>query len=121
LEPGGEDGEYIGYEYDDLIDWIRETGAESWPSLYECDRWLDREDRAILENGHCFIGASEYCGFVSVWIVPKESDGWGRADTSGLAAAWIERIAPRFRELFGEYEREGVMSNGCGVYRKVKA
>ena len=104
-----------------FIDDIQEQCKAAWPSLTDCSKWLDREDHAILENGHCYIGVSEYCGLAAIWIVPKACEYYYSDDknTEGLAARWIDRIRPKFEKLFGELAHLGTMSNGCGVYRKI--
>jgi len=63
-----------GLEWEYFIDELTSGFQKAFPSLKECDQWLDREDHAILENGHVWIGVSEYEGTVSVWCVPKGYD-----------------------------------------------
>ena len=94
----------------EFVDDIRREARQRWPSMTACDVWLDREDHAILENTHAYIGVSEYCGIASVWLVSK-----GEA----LADAWCDKICNKFRELFKEYELIAVASNGEALFDRV--
>ena len=93
-----------------FVDSIKEDAMNKWASMSECNKWVDREDRAILENNFAYIGVSEYCGLASVWLLPKDE---------ALAANWCKRIAKNFEKMFGEYVKVASMSNGEGVYQKV--
>ncbi len=110
-------------EFNDFVDMIRYEANRQWKSLVECDRFLDREDRAIMENDFCYIGVSEYCGLAAIWLKSKGDelrDEWYSDSQSlaNLADAWCARIEKKFHALFGEYVKTGTMSNGCGVYEK---
>lgn len=70
-------------EFTDAVDDLRELAQSNYPSLRACNRWVSREDRAILENGFGYITVSEYNGIVAVSVVPK---------AAGLAEAWCRRI-----------------------------
>lgn len=103
-------------EFDCLVEWVKDASKAAWPSLYDCDGWLDREDHVLLANGHCFIGVSEYCGMVAVWLAPKEN--YSHTDTPELAGAWCRLIAPRFERMFAQYRKVATFSNGEAVYAK---
>lgn len=94
----------------------------AFPSLVECNKWIGREDRALLENGHAFIGVSEYCGLVSVWCVPKE-DLYG--NDSALAQRWAESIEAKAAKILAEFSdplvKVATLSNGEALYQRVKA
>ena len=55
-------------EWEDFLEEIQDRVMMNWPSFNPCDKWLDREDHAILQNDHCFVGVSEYCGLASIWV-----------------------------------------------------
>lgn len=101
---------------------LRAAFKRAFPSLYDCDEWLGREDHAVLENSHAYIGVSEYCGLVSVWCVPKE--GY-YGERQPLALAWAEAIEGKAsRILDGIADRlykVGTFSNGESVYARVNA
>lgn len=116
------------FDYDDIVDIdefearddfeffvedIRESVKSEWPSFYEEDGWIDREDRILLANGHAYVGVSEYCGLASIWLVPRESEH------EELSAAWCASIENKFKKLFGELVKVGSFSNGESVYKKV--
>lgn len=106
-------------DFNFLVDWIRETAKSAWPSMQDCDEWLGREDHAILSNDLAYIGVSEYCGLVSIWLVDRADryDGYGDSIHT-LCAPWCSQITPRFYELFGEYRKIGTASNGESFYEK---
>ena len=94
-------------------------GRNPFPSLQESGHWVGREDRAILENEHAYIGVSEYCGLVSLWCVPKES---GYGELIDLAAHWCVQIEKRVRALALRawpglvLDRIGGFSNGEAIF-----
>ena len=102
------------FEWEDLVEDIRESCKSAWPSLEDCDEFLDREDHAILENRLVYIGVSEYNGLVSIWIVPKNFDGYD--DYEPLAHRWIGQISDEFDRMFGQLVYKGRFSNGEAVF-----
>ena len=52
--------------WQEFIEDLRTGARELWPSLEDCDRWLDREDHAVLSNIHAYVGVSEYGGLGAV-------------------------------------------------------
>lgn len=113
-----------GIEDSDDFSWhlesMQEEGERRFPSMSKCDKWLGREDHAVLENNLAYIGVSEYCGLVSVWVVPK-TDCYG--NDNGLAINWASRInLGPLAECFGtRLNRLGTFSNGEGVYQRAAA
>jgi hypothetical protein len=105
-----------------MIDWVRETAKEAWPSMVECDEWVGREDHAILSNDLAYIGLSEYCGLVSIWLVDREDryDGYDQGE-SNLCKPWCAQIERKFLKLFSEYQKIGTASNGESFYERVEA
>lgn len=93
----------------DVIDDLVNYAPTLWPSLTPCDRWLGREDHAVLENEHAYVGVSEYCGLVAYWIVAKDTD-------NGLAERWVAQVAPKFVKTFGRLRRLGTFSNGEAIF-----
>lgn len=107
----------------DWDDFIINTKAEiraKFPKFEECDKWLDREDHAILENRYAYFGVSEYCGLVSLWLVLKEdiTSYYSNADLTGIAEHWAKQVKPKFEKYFGNLRRVGTFSNGEGVYEQ---
>jgi len=93
---------------------VVESSKSQWPSFYDVDKWLGRENHAILENRYAQIGMSEYCGLVSVWLVPLDVDD----REVGLRDQWIASIRPRFEKFFSELVKVGTFSNGESVYQR---
>lgn len=106
------DGE--DYEFDDYVDDIRSRLREAFPSMNEVDKWVGREDRAIMANGFAYAGISAYGGLIAIWIVARD-DIYG--SEVYLAENWVAGIEPRFEREFGSMVKVGSMSNGEGVYR----
>lgn len=102
-----------GFLWRELVDWIKSTAQQHWPSLYDYDKWVGRENHAILANVHALIGVSEYCGLLAIWLLPQSN-----ADEP-LAQQWCDQIAPKFRRLFGELTRVCAASNGEVLYRRI--
>ena len=114
----------------DADDWgyhleaLRDIAAERYPSLSACTEWLGREDRAVLENSHCYITVSAYRGLVAVAIVPKEgnlAERWcSQVNLAPLVEAFGPRLISKGRFSNGEQaffradlsSRETITSNG---------
>jgi len=101
------------WQWEEFLEGIYSGLVERYPSLYPCDKWLGREDKAIAQNNLVYIGVSEYCGLACLWVVPKDT-----CDRPELAEAWCDRIREGFERTFGEYEKLGSFSNGEAIYRK---
>lgn len=104
------------FEFDDCLCNLRDVAQRRYKSLSRCDEWLGREDHAVLENDHAYIGVSEYCGLVSIWVVPKGADRY--SDPSGLAIHWCNQIDLRpLANCFGQrLISRGMFSNGEQIF-----
>jgi len=119
-------GDWVDNEhaYDDMIEDFVETCKSEWPSLYEHDAWIGREDHVLMRNRFVKLGMSEYCGLIAYWAVLDEDalhdalyyDG---RDMTGLATRWAKQIEAKFIERFGMLRKLGHMSNGEGVYQRL--
>lgn len=90
-----------------------------FPSMRACDKWLGREDHAVLENAFCYFGISEYSGCVSLWLADKDRD-FGASPA--IVEHWKEQVKPKFQKNFGTMVKLGTFSNGESVFqRKEKA
>ena len=105
-----------GDDFSWLVDDLRSVLKSAFPSVSESDRWAGREDRVIACNRHADFGISEYCGLVSVWVIPNED--------SPLASAWVDKVEVKFRAAvagcFGQdLRKQGVFSNGEAIFQPV--
>lgn len=107
------DEDQVCWAWDDLVEDVRTHSKTLWPSLSDCDVWVGREDHALLQNDHAYVGVSEYCGLVAVWVVPRTD-----IEHEALAANWCGQIANRFKATWGEYVKVATFSNGEAVYQK---
>jgi hypothetical protein len=71
-------------DFGDCIEDFREYVSSKYPSMEDCNRWIGREDRVVLENSHAAITVSSYCGLVAVAVVPKED--------YAFSFAWAEKV-----------------------------
>ena len=110
------------FEYEWLRDDLIAQARRAFPSLEPHDGWRGREDRILLRNGYADFGLSIYGGLAAVWIVERDDTSYHEAELRrplhALAQHWLNSVAGRFDDLFGEYVCLGHMSNGEGVYRK---
>jgi hypothetical protein len=97
-------------EFETYIDNLRYSITEKYSSMNQCDAWISREDRAIMENRFSYIGISEYSGLLSIWMVPKE-------DVTG-AKIYVSMRANGFFKSFGTLKKIGIFSNGESVFEK---
>lgn len=108
------------WAWQDYRECIAETLKKQFPSLVGCKGWLGNEERIFLENRHANVVIAEYCGCVSVSLVPKYSDD--HYSESMLHKAWCRQVAKGFEAVLEKgfpdtaLKRLGHMSNGCSVY-----
>lgn len=117
-----EDDETLAFEYEWLLEDLRERAGQAFPSLKRHDGWRGREDRILMRNAFADFGVSIYGGLIAVWIAERDDPAHWDADwrtaRSPRARRWLAQIASCFDRLFGDYECLGHMLNGEGVYRK---
>ena len=110
----------------DWNDWLVDISyrlTKKFPSFSECDKWLDREDHAIMENRFAYFGVSTYMGLVSLWLVEKDGDerDCGYGDTqAGLSKHWTKQVKEKFEKEFSELKKLGTLSNGEAVFERIK-
>ena len=102
--------------FEDALEDFKSLMTEYFKSLGETDVWVGREDHAVLENTLAYFGISEYCGVISLWVLPKER-------FINLSVNWTNQIADKFKKAvkssFGEvYVKVGRFSDGTSVYEK---
>jgi len=98
-------------DFDMEVECVKNAAASMFPSMCECSEWVGREDHAVLENGHAYIGYSAYCGLASIWLLPKDGS---------LAQAWVDQVSHKFMTAFGEFVKVGTFSNGEALYKRVE-
>lgn len=99
--------------WDDSVDNLRWSLKNRYPSLRNYNKWVGREDRAVLENDHAYITVSEYCGIAAVCAVPKND--------SKKAAAWCDKVELLDASCYlGEpLISQGRFSNGEQVFARL--
>ena len=112
------------FEFDEYIESVQDYVKELWPSFDAEDRWIGRELRLIAENSMAYIAVSEYCGLISLSLVPKTEQYLNsyysdEVALANLTGAWTARIAPKFMKSFNQFNRLGSFSNGESVYQRV--
>jgi hypothetical protein len=119
--------EFEGADWEGQDQWeaLREDFIQQchylWPSMEdisECNKWLGREDRALLSNRFAYMGLSEYCGLVAFWIVAGD-DQWSE-HLRGLGEKWLSQVAPKFIAEWSTLRKLGEMSNGEGVFERIE-
>jgi sarcosine oxidase delta subunit len=81
--------------YDDwlfFMDDVRERVAEHWDVFTKTDRWLNHEDRVVMEAPSAVVGISQYAGVASVWLKSTRED-------DELAPAMADTFTQLFQEL----------------------
>ena len=96
---------------------------EAFPSLTADEKWLGREDKALLSNSYAYFGWSEYCGLVAVWVAAKEPDYRASSDWGSMRDKWIASIEKKFAKTVGKawgtpLTKLGTFSNGEAVFSK---
>ena len=112
---------FDGDDFDWHVDDLRSAITDAFPYVTEDSEWVGREDRAIASNQYAYFGVSEYCGLVSVWVVPREND-YADDGRYGLRNHWISQIETKFRKTvagcFGtDLYRQATFSNGEAFFQ----
>ena len=103
----------ISDRFDDLIDFIQAETLPRWPSFIKVNRWLGREYHALAQNKLCWVGISEYCGQIAIWMTPV-----GGRNTP-MAVKFMERVEENFLKVFGTHRLIGHFSNGEAVFEEL--
>ena len=111
--------------FDDFDEDLKILLQEAFPSLTEDEKWLGREDQAILGNAYAYFGWSEYCGLVAVWVSAKEPDYRASAAWEAMRDKWIASIEKRFAKTVAKawgvpLNKLGTFSNGESVFAQKK-
>ena len=109
--------------FDDFNEDLKTLLAEAFPSLTPDEKWLGREDQALLSNTYAYFGWSEYCGLVAVWVAAKEPDYQASSAWEDLRDKWIASIEKKFAKTVGRafgtpLTKLGTFSNGEAVFSK---
>lgn len=72
VEEDESDGVDLEFEYDWLLEDLRERAGQAFPSLKRHDGWRGREDRILMRNAFADFGFSTYGGLVAVWIAERD-------------------------------------------------
>jgi hypothetical protein len=110
------------WEFESMLEDFQRQMLEAFPSLRSCDEWLDREDHAIAENRYCYVGVSEYCGLVAMWMCKKDADWRDAPGFEGLRDRWLGQVQQRFRKAangcFGQaLYKQGTFPNGEAFFQ----
>lgn len=111
--------------FDDFNEDLKTLLVEAFPSLTSDEKWLGREDRALLSNGYAYFGWSEYCGLVSVWVSAKEKDWNASGAWYSMRDKWIASIEKKFAKTVAKawgvpLTKVGTFSNGECVFQEKK-
>lgn len=95
-----EEGDFaLGWFGDHITD-IREAFKRKFPSMCNCDYWPEDESHAIVENEHCMVVISEYCGLISLGVVALDASHYNHFNA--LARHWTRtNAAPFLRWYYG--------------------
>lgn len=83
------DGE--DYPLDKTLGFLVEDLQRGIPGLTKCEKWMDGDGVAVLENRFAYIGISEHFGRIAVWACPKD-----RSDSKAIA--WAKSVEGKLKE-----------------------
>lgn len=104
------------FEWDFFKENIIDQLQRAFPSLAEADSWIGREDHVVLENGHCKVTISEYCGLAAISLVPETHDCYPAEDN--LADHWCHQVSDKFVNLLSELNKIGTFSTGEAIFER---
>ncbi len=108
------------FEYDMLMEDLVASLEAAFPSVSEDSGYVGREGAVVASNRLVQFVVAEYCGLVSVSVVPNDDEYYE------LGKGFANRINAKFQKVVagvfgGVYAKLGSFSNGEGVYQKVAA
>jgi len=108
------------FEWDMFQEDVIQQLQQAFPSLATANSWIGREDHVVLENGHCKVTISEYCGLAAISLVPETHDCYYSEDIAkqNLADHWCNQISNKFVELLSELNKVGTFSNGEAIFER---
>ena len=111
--------------FDDFNEDLETLLKEAFPSLSPDEKWLGREDKALVSNSYAYFGWSEYCGLVAVWVAAKEKDYRASEAWEAMQDRWIKSIEKKFANTVGRawgvpLTKVGTFSNGEVVFQEKK-
>ena len=109
--------------WDDFSEDLTLRLQEAFPSLEKESKWLGREDKAYLSNKYVYVGLSEYCGLVAVWVAAKDADYRASASWEAMRDRWVASIEKKFSKTVAKswgvpLNKVGTFSNGEAEYSK---
>ncbi len=109
--------------FDNFSEDLETLLKEAFPSLTPDEKWLGREDKALLSNSYAYLGWSEYCGLVAVWVSAKEKDWNASSAWEAMRDKWISSIEKKFSKVVSKswgtpLTKLGTFSNGEAVFSK---
>lgn len=116
-----DDAHHVWREFeDDIKEAVKQAFPVRWRSV---DVWND-EDHGVLKCDYALFGYSEYCGLVSVWLVPVEPEE--DADATEVLAYGLfagtaqDRLNEAVENATGvRLRHRGTFSNGEAVFERV--
>jgi hypothetical protein len=122
LDHDHEDPDESLFCWEAFIDNLQWTLQRKYKSLAKEDHWLDNEDHAILGNSQASVVVSEYCGLVSVSLVPKPIEYYDES-LRPLRDFWCSQVSKGFLDLinstFGGLRKIGTASNGEAFFQAI--
>ena len=109
--------------FDDFSEDLETLLKDAFPSLSLEEKWLGREDKALLSNTYAYVGWSEYCGLVAVWVAAKDPDYRASSAWEAMQGKWISSIEKKFAKTVGKawgtpLAKLGTFSSGEAVFQK---
>ncbi len=117
LEFDEDDSDFV---WSDLMEDIRETLKAKFPSFENANSWPERESYCLLENDYAQIVLSEYCGLVSLGVVPYVNSDYNDY-RENFGPAWCSKnVAPFLRKTWGRLRHIATASNGEAFFERIQ-
>lgn len=87
--------EYCYNHLDYLVEDFQDALHEVFPSVYACNRWIDKERQAIAHNRFADFGITIKNNTVAIFVTPKPVPKLQLP----LRNAWIKRIENTFKNV----------------------
>jgi hypothetical protein len=82
---------------------------KKYNSFTECDEWINRDERAVLENSLFYIVVEDNEWSMAIKLVQKEQDYYSRGNIVNLQAGLYKKYLNGMKDvLFEQFEELGV-------------
>ncbi|XZH79275.1 hypothetical protein ACSW8S_15490 (plasmid) [Clostridium perfringens] len=96
-------------QFDDSMDIFKEDFIDKFKSFTDCDKWISKTEKAILENSLFYIAIEDNDWSIAIKLMQKEQDCYCEGNLANLQKRHFENYLNGIRDvLFNQFNELGV-------------